>query len=258
MLILVAVIWIKACRQRIHQAEWRVAAAITGTLWTLAELMNLYHQPQDPQFQIQPMLWFALAAGSAYAAVNSWRPTARVAARASMAAATAMLLVFNVAAYAGWRHADSDASSRLAQLESLTNPSETVFLIHGFEPMATWLTVAWGRGAAWPGTDRPLDHGRNFKVINIVHEPVTYPSRSPEQAAEDIVARIVRALDEGFNVVSNDYWDETEAIWVASFGSVSTPETPKAIRAALRGRFTAVPIGRVEGWGTFYRISKSY
>jgi hypothetical protein len=175
-----------------------------------------------------------------------------------MAAAAAMLLVFNVAVYAEWRHADSRASSSLAQLESLTNPAETVYLIHGFEPMATWLTVSWGRGAAWPGTTLPLDRTRSFKVINIVHEPVTFPSRSPQQAADDVVALINRALDEGFTVISNDYWAETEAIWVASFGSISPPEMPTTIRAALHRQFVATLIGRDEQWGDFYRISKPY
>jgi hypothetical protein len=237
--------------------EWRFAAVAFVGSFVLAEGMNLFAQPQDPQMQLQPMVWLPFAVGALFWITGrhaaAWL---RVSARLVMVAAVIVLLVANVTAYSPSRHQDSIALANVKMVESFTRPGQTMFLVHGFEPLTTWLAATWGRGALWPDKPQPVEHARRFHAIFIVDEATQFPSRSPQDAANDIVRFVWRALDEGFTVVSTDIWAADEAVWTAQFMTVSGPEKPKAIRAALQENFDGVAIGTAGSWGTLYQLKR--
>jgi len=175
-----------------------------------------------------------------------------------MVAAVIVLLVGNVTAYSPSRHEDSIALANIKMVESFTRPAQTMFVVHGFESLATWLTATWGEGAVWPNDERPQpqEHVPRFHGIYIASEATVFPSRSPQDAANDVVRLVSRALDEGFTVVSTDIWVADEAAWIASFVTVSGPEKPKAIRAALQENFDGVAVGKAGNWGTLYQLTR--
>jgi hypothetical protein len=235
-----------------------MAVALLVSAFALGEGMNLYSQPQDPQMQIQPMTWFPFAVACVYELAAGRTGIGPALVRAGVPAALVLLLVGNVRVYAAERHADSIAIANLTALESIAPPERTMFLLHGFEGMAAWVTAAWGSGVLWPNDERPTPAARQrrFNVIYVASEATVFPKRPASVSAENIVRLVERALDEGYDVVATDLWSWSETVWIGSFSTVSGPEKPTAIRAALLERFTGTPLGNVTGWTNLYRIER--
>jgi hypothetical protein len=250
--------WIREGWRRRADPTWRLAATLLVSAFVLGEGMNLYIQPQDPQMQIQPMTWFPFAAACVYWLAARQGRRISIPLRAGLAIAVILLFVGNLRVYAGERHTDSTALANLRSMESLAAPERTMFLMHGFEGMSTWLTLGWGRGLVWPNEEAPEPgpHRRQFNVIYIASEATVFPDRPPSESAHNIVRLIERALDEGYEVMASDIWSASEEAWVDSFASVSGPEKPRAIRAALHDYFTGTPVGTVPGWTSLHRITR--
>jgi hypothetical protein len=253
------IVWLRAGWRQRTLPEWRLAVAVLGVVFVLGEAMNLYVQPQDPQMQIQPMTWFPLAVACMYCGIGFWNmPSA--ARRTGVVTALALLMAANIRAHADSRHADSRALASIRTIESLVPRHRTMFLVQGFEGLCTWLTVGWGRGAGWPGSFEgptpPRPVGGGFNGIYITNELVYFPDRTPADAAENIVKLVDHALDEGFEVVASDIWSLPESAWVESFSTVSDPDRPRAIRAALHERYAGTLIGTVPSWTGLYRLER--
>jgi hypothetical protein len=248
------VIWLRTARRERHAPEWRLATGVLAAVFVLGETMNLYIQPQDPQMQIQPMTWAPFAVACVF-----WTAS-RVSSRATwirggLAAGALVLAVVNVNHYAPLRHLDSIAQANVRAVNTIAGRENTVFLIHGFESMNTWLTAEWGAGS-----EQPEPGGREvgrYNAITVVEQATLYPHRSPDESADVVVQLVEHALDLGFDVVSDDViWDLPDATWVDTFASVSSPDKPLAIRHALRDAFTATRIGSVDGWATLYKVTR--
>jgi hypothetical protein len=164
-----------------------------------------------------------------------------------------LLAVVNLNAYADQRGTDAVAFANIKRVEAVAPQPRTVFLVHGFEAMTTWLTVAWGRGTSWPNSDDSL-HPRGFNAIYIASEATEFPQRSAAEAASDIVVQVEKAIAQGRTVIASGIWAASSEDWVDSMSTVSEPDKPLAMRAALHETFSGTPIGTVDGWGTLYRI----
>jgi hypothetical protein len=255
--VLLAVSWVHAGWRRRLSPRWRLAATVLGAAFVLGEGMNLYIQPQDPQMQLQPMTWFPFAAAGLASRLERRKGFRAAALRTGAWSMPVLLLSGNVWVYTDSRGADSVALGNIRTLEMLVVPERTVFLIQGFEGMATWLTLSWGRGVEWPTPD-PIpaaEHGqRQFNAIYITTEIIIFPDRSPAESSSSVVGLVERALDEGFDVVATDIWAADEHGWSDSLATVTGPERPLAIRAALNERYAGLPLGIVPGWTQLYRI----
>ena len=246
-------LWMYEGWRRRAEPEWRTAATVLVAVFVLGEGMNLYIQPQDPQMQIQPMTWFPFAGACAFAAAGWLSRGVRVL-RGGLVGLAALLFLINLEAHAGTRHADSIAPANARALEALVRPERTMFLLQGFEGMATWLTVLWGAGARWPpATPAHPDGTQAFNVIYL-SEIIGYPRFGPADAADETVTLIDTAFEKGYDVVATDIWAASESAWVDSFATVSGAEKSQAVRAALQAQFTGTLIGQVPGWGTLHRI----
>jgi hypothetical protein len=248
------IVWLRTTWRERDAPEWRLATGILATVFLLGEAMNLYIQPQDPQMQIQPMTWAPFAVACIY-----WRAP-RMSSRArwirgGLVAAAFVLAAVNVNHYVPQRHLDSIAQANVRAVTVIAGRERTVFLLHGFEPMNTWLTAEWG-----PGTDQPVHGSREigrYNAISVIDQATMYPDRTPDESAGNVVELVAHALDEGFDVVSDEeIWNTSEEGWVSSFATVSSPEKPLAIRRALLEAFTATRIGSVAGWTTLYKVTR--
>lgn len=247
-------LWLWSGRQQRDRAEWRLSAGLLVAVFLLGEGMNLYIQPQDPQMQLQPMTWFPFAGASAFALAGRLAPGLGVACRTALVAGTMALAVGNVQVYADARFKDSEALRNVRTLEELAPPSRTVFMFHGFEGMATWLTASWGQGSDAPRYGTP--EAARFNVIYLVNEAVATPNRPAADSAANVQHLVEAALEQGFDVIASDIWNASEQAWIDSFVTISGPEKPRAIRSALHERFVGTPIQEVPGWGAFYRIAR--
>jgi hypothetical protein len=95
-----------------------------------------------------------------------------------------------------------------------------------------------------------------FNVIFVANQATVTPDRTADEAAQEVVRVVDHALEAGFDVVAADIWSTPEEGWVDAFATISGPEKPRAIRAALYERFTGTPMGEVHGWTRLYRITR--
>jgi len=253
-LLAVGVCWLSTARRARAAAEWRLATGVLAAVFLLGEGMNLYIQPQDPQMQIQPMTWVPFAAACVYWSAPRLAPFQSAWLRGGLVAASLLLAGINVNRYTPFRHADSVAQANVRATASLAPRERTVFLLHGFEGMNSWLTAEWGAGTDSPTPGSP-DIG-HFNAIYVGTEATEYPNRSPEDAVTSVVSLVDQALDRGFDVVAGDIWTQPEEAWVDAFATISTPEKPIAIRNALHAQFAGTKIGEVPGWTSLYRLTR--
>jgi len=248
--------WLFTGWGRQRQPEWRLAVGILCAVFVLGEGMNLYIQPQDPQMQIQPMTWFPFAAACAFAWAAGVRATAvSRALRCAALLLVAALIAGNLRGQMAQRHSDTIALQNIERLRALAPPERTVFLLQGFEGMITWLMMAWGTGAI----DAPafeIEGPGRLNAIYVASQATVYPDRSPETAAEEVVWLVDHAVTEGLDVVTSDLFTAPEESWVDGFSTISGPEKPRAIYAALQARYVATALGDVPGWARLYRLAR--
>jgi hypothetical protein len=249
-------VWLVQGFRRRAATEWRIAVAVLAAAFVFGEAMNLYIQPQDPQMQIQPMTWLPFAAACVFA-MTARLGIAGIGVRIGLAALMVLLFKSNLDAYVPTRHADSAAVQSVRALEAIAPPDKTMFLLQGFEGMASWLSVEWRRGQEYldPASPPPA-HYPGFNAVYISSELVLFSGRSAGQSADNLALMVDVAMELGYDVVATDVWAFSEEAFVDSYATVSSPDKARAVHAALHRRFTGMPIGSVPGWGTLYRITR--
>ncbi len=217
-----------------QQPAWRLSGVALGGTFVLGELMNLYHQPQDPQFQIQPMAWLPVAFA---VLLLRWRSSAL---RYGCGIALALLpLLVNGLLFASERGGDRAHLTALRQLAEAADPAETLFVTHGFDYLPPWGHVAWDR-----------------RHLLLLSDPAVH---QPRQSAEESVRRLHAELDKGLaayrQVVIGPVWDMNEAEFADSYRTVRTVEQSRVLYRALKDSYDARLLVRT-GWGNFYQLSR--
>ena len=118
----------------------RVAATVFGITFLAGEIFNLYSQPQDPQMQINVMIWLTIGwAAIAWAAASKYGPAVP---KVAIAVST-LILSYNIYRVAPARGAGSQWRDALERIETHTDPTRTVFLVHGFEQFTSETFYEW-------------------------------------------------------------------------------------------------------------------
>jgi hypothetical protein len=101
--LLALAVLVTVARRNWSRPEWRFASVGFVASFVITEVMNLYIQPQDPQMQLQPMVWLPFAVGAVFLDRRSiCRFMALVIhTRGDGGGLPSSLLVVNAAAYAG-------------------------------------------------------------------------------------------------------------------------------------------------------------
>ncbi len=200
------VVFCLAIRRRWHDPAFRTAGILLGGAFLFGQFFNLYVQPQDPQFQVNVMMWLPLAwAFVCTARLPERLGVSRVALTAGMAVVTLVLPVLNVVIMSERRGEDSRQLARVEKLARSVDTDVTVFLQNGFEGLITWQAVTWD----WHQPDlrtAPQPEPR-YKYLFLLGEATVYPTRTPQQSAESVRSQIDDALKRGFQVVVNNLWD---------------------------------------------------
>jgi hypothetical protein len=235
-LIFLFVVFVREVRQHSANVSWRTAGILLIGTFLFGEFFNFYSQPQDPQMQVNVMLWVPVA----WAVLCARLFNGKGVRTAVLVALSAVPLAANLAFLAPRAGEDSRQIARVTRLEELLDLDRTVFVEHGFEGLNSWRAVLWKGGLAPPPdlVAAPQQVPR-FKAMYLSSQATLFPERSPGEAAEDVYDYIDRALALGFQVVMNETWDWSEDDLVSSFGTISGPEKPRAISRALKSRYSA-------------------
>ena len=240
-----------------HPAQ-RATGILLGTTFFCGLGMNLYTQPQDPQFVIQPLAWvplsFAMMLYLAYSKLNDQK--AYLLTPLFFCLAIIPFYINMSYFFLSTKGATPRAMKILQTLEKKFPPSNTVFVIHGFEPIAPWADVLWGPCVLANFSQyRP----NQCHFIHLVGESIHRPLKAPAESAKATTDRIVQAFRLGKRVVANSVWEFSEQDFIDSFVSVGTPEKARSQYHDLHEKFEGSLIIQT-GWGAFYelKLKKSY
>lgn len=249
-----------------HRNDPRVIASflILGGLFGAGAIFNLYSQPQDPQMQINVMIWTLFGWALLFVGLRRFVekiPAAPVHRIAPPLLMSVVALVPGFVAgrtsysYAGY---DRAMTAYVARLDAAFDPASTVYALYDFDGLNAWLSLPMRRGVP-PNVDTlqkaPVADPR-FKLIGFITPATTYPDMAAEEQAHLIVGQIDRALALGYRVVTSAFWGMPEAQWIASFGSITGPEVPLAIRSALHANFEATLVMDDPYGGPWYRLTR--
>ncbi len=251
--------------QRRSDASILAHFIIFGGTFIGGEVFNFYSQPQDPQMQLTVMPWIIPAWGIL---MSLWlAPGNRILEKApnifkNKPAPVILAMVFSlfpmintVPVIAGERGGNAQYLEILTRLEQKFDSSTTVFLYLGFDALIPWQFANWS--ANWPDVDHlPPAPATNpkFKWLSITDEMVKYPGRTPEQQATELRRKIDLALSLGYRVVTNNLWLFPEKKWTEITGTISSPETPLAIRRMLLQTYHADEVYVDPAEGSFFEI----
>jgi hypothetical protein len=232
----------------------RALAIIFGGTFAAGEVMNLYSQPQDPQMQINVMVWLTIGWALILAVAVRWRPLPVV----SGAIATALaLFAYNVSRLTPMQGADSAWRDTLQRIERDVDPTRTVFVLHGFEQEVSEMFYAWG--GDWTYFDKlglaPTSKPK-FKFLALVNGPIHKPNATGEELASDLKHNIERVMTLGYEVVANGVWGRSEAQTEASLASVASKEKAIWLYRALHENFTATPAFTDPTAGPYVRLQR--
>jgi hypothetical protein len=232
----------------------RVLAIIFGVTFVAGEVMNLYSQPQDPQMQINVMVWLTIGWALILAVAVHWRPLAVMSGAIAMALA---LFAYNVSKLTPMQGADAVWRGALQRIERDVDPTRTVFVLHGFEQEVSEMFYAWG--GDWTYFDKlgPAPTSKpKFKFLALVNGPIHKPNATGEELASDLKRQIEKAMELGYEVVTNGIWIKSEGQTEASLASVADKDKAKWLYRALHENFTATPAFKDPAAGPYFRLQR--
>jgi hypothetical protein len=234
---------------------WRAASLMFGGTLAFGQVFNLYSQPQDPQMQINVMVWLPVCWGFIAKDVillEHWHGVQRIGFLFLSLIGLPWCLIGETG-FAQQRHFDSLGQAQVQGIRSHADLARTVFIFHGFEPMTTWLSAEIDHTYPFilehsPQT-KPL-----FKPFYLVVEATMHPERSPTESAAAVRDRIDEALAKGFHVIIDRVWDFSEDAFIDSFSTVSGADKPRAIFRLLKQRYIATKAFDLGNAWPFYEL----
>jgi hypothetical protein len=259
-LVLAAACLVHVARRTANPAVRGAFIVVGGTL-ACGMVFNLYSQPQDPQMQINVMIWplfgWAILVG---ALLGPWRAAAPGMRLSARAAAILLVLVppaFAVQAAYAKRGYDARMTGLVSRLEARFDPSRTVFAWLDFDGRITWVVASWGNTPPnVPQLGPAPQETPRFKWIGLVRRAVETPGWSGAEHAQDIIGQIDRALALGYRVVTAEMWGREPEFWIASFSTVASARKALEIRDMLLGAFEAQPVWQDPDAGPWYELTR--
>jgi len=234
--------------------EARILAAIFGVTFAAGEVMNLYSQPQDPQMQINVMVWLTIGWALILAVAAYRHPLPAVGGGIAVALA---LFAYNVSKLVPMQGADAIWRSALERIGHDIDPTRTVFLFHGFEQEVSEMFYVWGGDWTYFETLGPAPTSKpKFKLLALVNGPVHKPNATGEELAKNLKSQIERVMDLGYDVVTNRVWAWSDAQLEASLASVADKEKSRWLYRALHENFTAIPVFTDPTAGPYFRLQR--
>jgi hypothetical protein len=238
---------------RRHDRRLRAVAAVFLGTFAAGEVFNLYAQPQDPQMQINVMVWLTVAWILLLAATLD-RPRLS----AVVIALSAVPLVWNAVQLLRERGRDAAAVAAVADLAKHFPPQSTVFVYFGFEAITMWHYALWSHDWDFDGaadlapapSDKPL-----YKWIALDAGAIRHPGWTPEQNAAAIRHDIDQALDRGYRVVASDVWLWTEQELANQLGTLSATNRAPALYAAMHA-YKAEKVYDAPPAGSYYELTR--
>ncbi len=239
---------------RRHEPRVRCLALVfLGTLGA-GEVLNFYSQPQDPQMQVNVMVWLTVAWALLLAALS---------ARGMMLALVAVLsispLAWNVSALAHYRGGDTAAVAALDRLEQRFPPAETVFLYWGFEPILVWQFGLWSH--SWDMTfDQTIPQAPaanpKFKWLAVSSGAVNHSKWRPQEHAAQLKHDIDRVLDRGYRVVVDELWSWSVDDLAGHLAGLVAADRAPAIYAMLHDNYEATLVYTDPTVGPLYELKR--
>jgi hypothetical protein len=228
-----------------HRTDRRlraIAAVFMGTL-AAGQVMNFYSQPQDPQMQVNVMVWLTVTWALIVAAVvRKDGAIVRSGVIAPLVVLSLAPLVFNVVSISRWRGADSAAVAATAELERHFPTDRTVFLYFGFEYIATWQYALWSHSWDWdltpPPGPAPSDHPR-FKWIAIDAAAIRHPHWTAAQHTDALRQQIDLAFRLGYRIAVSNFWNWSEDELGRRLGALSASSRAPSIYTMLHDHYEA-------------------
>jgi hypothetical protein len=252
---LIGIGWLMALWRDVRSLDARVLSSVFGLNFLAGEFFNSYSQPQDPQMQINVMIWLTVAWATIIAVAN--RRYGRAMPPIALALA-AILLTYNIHRMAPARGADGQWRDALLNVERHADPARTVFLVHGFEPFVSETFYEW-RGD-WNYFQKlgpapfPLP---KIKLLAFVNGPIHQPNASGDELAADLSRQIAHAMDLGYQVVADYVWELSEASFTSYMATVADVSKASTIYRTLHARFTGTPLFVDPVAGAFFRLQRA-
>ena len=233
--------------------QTRILVAIFGGTFAAGEVMNVYSQPQDPQMQINVMLWLTIAAAliTAHAARSQRR-----AALLAFGCVSAGILAYNVHALAATRGEDTLWRNTLQRVEEHVPPAKSFLLVHGFESLVSQTYYHWNGDWKFFDTLGPAPTpGTKFKVLALVSGAVNRPRLTGPELAAELEQQILQAMALGYDVVAVDLWNWSRDKMESSLSTVADRSKSDALYDMLHTRFNGTPVYDDPVAGPFVRLT---
>jgi len=234
--------------------EARILAAVFGVTFAAGEVMNLYSQPQDPQMQINVMVWLTIGWSLVLTIGDLRRPLPVLSAAVAISIA---LFAYNVSQLAPMRGSDAAWRHALARIEREADPTRTIFLLHGFEQAVSEKFYAWDGEWGYFKKLGPAPAAKpKFKVLALVSGPVHKPNATGKELANELRGEIEHAMDLGYDIVANGFWAWNEEQLESQMATVLDAAKSKSLFVMLHESFVATPVFTDPVAGSYFRLRR--
>jgi hypothetical protein len=226
--------------------------------FAFGQIFNLYSQPQDPQMQVNVMLWVTMAWAWSLAALLATVPRRLSLPVLTVAGCVSVFpFIYNVGTLAPNRGSDSAQLSILREIETHVDPARTVFVYFGFEGIVTWQQMVWA--FRWSGVcdlqPAPVQTPK-LKFISVVDTLVERPGYSTDQHAAALKRELECAFGKGYRVVASDVWSLSVEALSGQLISLRGSHHAEALHAALHRDYSARLLFSTSRAGSFHEVEK--
>jgi hypothetical protein len=243
-----------------RRRDLRMRAGLSVFIGTFAfgQIFNLYSQPQDPQMQVNVMLWVTMAWAWSLAALLATVPRRLSLPVLTVAGCVSVFpFIYNVGTLAPNRGSDSAQLSILREIETHVDPARTVFVYFGFEGIVTWQQMVWA--FRWSGVcdlqPAPVQTPK-LKFISVVDSLVERPGYSTDQHAAALKRELECAFGKGYRVVASDVWSLSVEALSGQLISLRGSHHAEALHAALHRDYSARLLFSTSRAGSFHEVEK--
>ena len=220
--------------------KYKVLASTGLGIFLFGQLQNMYGQPQDPQFQIQPM--FIMTVGLILLSLNEkWRTALKIA----LPLLIISVGVDNFISFKNTQGADSQAAKGFKEFRSLFPKEETKIVHLAYEGWSPWLMIF----------DYQSDWNIYLADVVSLNKPFHFtPGISVQKAAQEIMIEIDTALARGKRVIATTPWVDPAYIDVLQTQNVTKSQVDELKEILLRNYKVKKTYQLL--WGQFAEIER--
>ena len=228
------------------------------TNFIISELANIFADPNDPEFQIQPMIWALFGYVSLIIFIKQKFQSNNLKLFV-ISILSAIPIIINSSDFANRCYkCDELAINGMKNIESKIDSKNSLFVMHQWNLNRAFSNVFWNVEVLKnnDSLNQKIFKNDSIKIFELCFHENIYDSYSEQEIYNCVKNKIDDAMDAGLSIIIDSTWDISEDDFSDRIISIRSKEQSRGHYRALKDNYSGRIVVRDKFFGNFYELYK--